>query len=164
MLAETVKIKISPLLENNPNVSPSKPDFSFPKAQHLKSERLIGKIFKGKSSSAGAFPLRAVWEEVDLFFDTKNPTIRCQVAMTVPKKTFKRAHDRNYYKRLIREAYRLHKTPFLDFLATYPKKIALMIIFTGKEATDFATVQQKMKRLLEKIVHELAETANRAPK
>ena len=132
-----------------------KPDFSFPKAEHLKSERIIGTLFKGKSPSVGAYPLRAVWQEVDAFFDTKNPIIRCQFAVTVPKKTFKRAHDRNFYKRIIREAYRLNKAEWLDFLAKTNKKIAFMVIFTGKETVDFATVNSKMQKLLRKVIGEL---------
>ncbi len=134
-----------------------KPDFSFPKAEHLKSERIISVLFKGKSPSVGAYPLRAVWQEVDFFYNTPNPTIYCQVAVTVPKKTFKRAHDRNRYKRLIREAYRLNKNVWLPFLVENNKKIALMIIFTGKEATDFDTINHKMKKLFAKMVAELSK-------
>ncbi len=139
------------LTANTLDTIPPKTDFSFPKAEHLKSERIIGALFKGKSPSVGAFPLRAVWQEVDAFFDTQNPSIYCQFAVTVPKKTFKRAHDRNFYKRIIREAYRLNKSDLLEYLARNNKKIALMVIFTGKEAADFNMVNHCMKKLFRKI-------------
>ncbi|MEY4927872.1 MAG: ribonuclease protein component [Bacteroidota bacterium] len=142
-------------MQKNDIITLEKPDFSFPKAEHLKSERIISVLFKGKASSIGAYPLRAVWQEVDFFYDTQNPTIHCQVAVTAPKKTFKRAHDRNRYKRLIREAYRLNKHEWLPFLQENKKKIALMIIFTGKEATDFDTINHKIKKMFTKMIREI---------
>lgn len=77
----------------------------FPKPEHLTLQRDIDALFAGGSLSAVAFPVRAVWREVE--WDGHGP--RVKVLVSVSKRKFKHAVDRNRAKRQIREAYRLNK-------------------------------------------------------
>ena len=75
-----------------------------------------------------------------------------QFTVSVSKRKFKRAVDRNRVKRQIREAYRLHKTPLFEKLKQSEKKYAWMVIFSGSELPDYQEVEKAMKKLISKFV------------
>lgn len=114
--------------------------FSYPKKEKLKSEKLIEQLFsEGKSVSA--FPLRMVYLKTD--FDDE---VQFKTGVSVSKRNFKNAVDRNRIKRLLREAYRLNKASYFNnILGSY----ALMILYISKDGTDFDSIDKKMKLLLD---------------
>ena len=126
------------------------PDFSFRKNERLKSRKTIGMLFKS-GSSFGVYPLRAVWQvgqnsgELGAF----------QVAVSVPKKKFRKAVDRNRLRRQVKEAYRLHRNQ-LDFEVL--PSVSLMILYTGVEALPYAVIDAAMVRMLRKLQAALRES------
>jgi ribonuclease P protein component len=124
---------------------------TFKKIEHLKREKIITALFSGQGQTVAAYPIRAVWQITPLAAER----VACQVAVTVSKRNFKRAHDRNRYKRLLREAYRLHKATLHELLTARGEQCALMLIFTAKEVQDFATVARKMQVVLKKMTTEI---------
>lgn len=77
--------------------------FTYSKDEKLKSKKLIETLFsEGKSVSK--YPLRLVYHQVD--FDNN---VDLKISVSVSKKHFKKAVDRNYFKRVLRECYRLNK-------------------------------------------------------
>ncbi len=74
-----------------------------------------------------------------------------QFTVSVSKRKFKRAVDRNRVKRQIREAYRLNKAPLFEKLKQSGKKYAWMVIFTGSELPDYQQVEKAMKKILAKF-------------
>ncbi len=114
---------------------------TFPRSQRLKSRKTIAALFSG-GSSYSAYPLRVVWQEVEA---GEEPM---QAAFTVPKKRFKTAVARNLLKRRMREAYRLGKHKVARKLEERGKKIALMLIYTGKEAADYAEIEKAAGKIL----------------
>lgn len=123
-----------------------KKSFPFRREERLKSRKTIDKLFK-RGQSFGQFPLRVVWMELE----TPMGDSPVQFALTVPKKKFKRASDRNRIRRLIREAYRLQKPYFYDRLPEELEQLAMMIIYTGKEMPDHKTIEVAMKQLLRRL-------------
>ncbi|WP_047549166.1 ribonuclease P protein component [Psychroserpens sp. Hel_I_66] len=114
--------------------------FSYSKKEKLKSQKLIEQLFsEGKSVSA--YPLRMVYLESNFEDGTQFKT-----GVSVSKRNFKKAVDRNRIKRLLREAYRLNKAEYFNNISPC---YALMILYIGKDGTDFASVEKKMKQLLE---------------
>ena len=112
--------------------------YTFPKEEHLCRKKLIEALFSKQSSSFGVYPLRIVWIPAPAL--TNAPP---QVLISVSKRTFKRAVDRNRLKRLIREAYRLNKYRLTEQPNGHP--IALLgIIFTGKEKSPLTLVEKKL--------------------
>ena len=114
--------------------------FSYPKKEKLKSQKLIEQLFsEGKSVSA--YPLRMVYLKTEFEDDTQFKT-----GVSASKRNFKKAVDRNRIKRLLREAYRLNKATYFNNISSC---YTLMILYIGKDGTDFASVDKKMKQLLE---------------
>lgn len=117
--------------------------FTFNKTEKLKSEKLIEKLFlEGKS--VVAYPLRLVY--IETVFDSG---VKTKVGVSVSKRHFKRAVDRNRIKRLMREAYRLQKGLFFNNSSS---SYALMILYIGKDKPDFESIQQKTKQLFDKFL------------
>jgi ribonuclease P protein component len=124
--------------------------FTFKKSERLCSQKIIGELFlSGKSFMC--YPLKVVWIETALY----NTPYHAQVAFSVPKKTFKKAHDRNSIKRKLRESYRFHKSSFYVFLEQNGKQIAMMILFISKEDQDFRKIDASMVKILDHLQHKL---------
>ena len=86
------------------------------------------------------------------FLDTVLPEpVAAQVMVTVSKKKFKRAVDRNRVKRLLREAWRLEKMDMENRLAADEKQRAIVFIFVGHELPEFEEVQSAIALLVSQM-------------
>lgn len=115
---------------------------TYPKSEKLKSKKHLDELFSvGKSVSA--FPIKMVYSQLEAAEDRSN-----KVGVSVPKRNFKHAVDRNKLKRLMREVYRKNKY----LLANDERRYACMFIFTGKKPEDYAALHPKMEKLLHKFL------------
>lgn len=131
--------------------------YTFPKEEHLCRKKLIEELFSKQSSSFGVYPLRIVW--IKAAAPTSAPP---QVLISVSKRTFKRAVDRNRLKRLIREAYRLNKYRLMEQPGGH--EIALLgIIFTGKEKSPLTLVEKKLISAFHRLLGTTIEAATASP-
>ena len=124
------------------------PDFSFRKRERLTSSKSISLLFQ-QGQSRSSFPIRILYsvrEEGD---------IQAKVAISVPKRLFKRAVDRNLLKRRIREAYRLNKRFFYTPLEEMNLKVNLVIQYQHKEILDFEPIKKGLLKALEKVAKDL---------
>lgn len=117
--------------------------FGLKKAERLCSKKAIETLFASSDSkSLSAYPIRAV------FRNTEEADIR--ILVSVSKRRFRHAVDRNRAKRQLREAYRQNK----HILAPVKQGTGLDIAFiwlTDKQQPS-SLVSKKMVALLEKIV------------
>lgn len=117
--------------------------YTYPKSEKLKSRNIIEKMFaEGKTVSK--YPLRLVY--VPLQDDTEGIL---KMGVSVSKRNFKRAVDRNYYKRLLREAYRLNKHIITEKLQ---QPTAFMFFYQTKDRLTFEEVNEKAIQLFEKFL------------
>ncbi len=104
-------------------------------------------LFSAQGHSLAAFPLRAVWTEVD----GEEPV---QMMVSVSKRRLRHAVDRNRAKRLVREAYRQNKHLLLDQLGD--RHLALAFLWLADDTQNFAIVNAKMRNLLLRVGESLA--------
>lgn len=127
-------------------------NFNYPKNEKLKSKISIGLLFsEGKSVSK--YPLRLVYHSGSL-----NENEKIKMGVSVSKKHFKKAVDRNRFKRILRETYRLNKHILLDNL---DKPYAFMFFYQTKERLSYDEINTKTIQLFEKFVAQVLNKENR---
>jgi len=120
------------------------------KAERLKSETRIGKMFEGGvSKSFSIFPMRVVYMPVE------QSEVPASILVSVSKRRFKRAVKRNRVKRQIREAYRKNKQLLTDELLRCNQHLAVAFIYLSDELTSSAELEEKMKIALQRISEKL---------
>ena len=123
---------------------------TFNKRERIVSRKLIEQLFsKGSSFSVSAFPLRIVVMETARMADD----IPVQVLVSVSKRHFKHAVDRNRVKRQVREAYRHHKQ-ILTEKVQQEQTLAIAFIWLADELHESVTVEKSVKRLLGKVAEQ----------
>lgn len=115
---------------------------TYPKNEKLKSRTTIDRMFaEGKSVSK--YPLRLVYIPLEKVED-----VPLKTGVSVSKKHFKKAHDRNYFKRVLRETYRHHKHIIINRL---DKPYAFMFFYQTKDRLSFEEINTKTIQLFEKF-------------
>ena len=118
-------------------------NFTYPKNEKLKSKITIGLLFtEGKSVSK--YPLRLVYKAGS--FDESE---KIKMGVSVSKKNFKKAVDRNYFKRILRETYRLNKHLLIDNL---DQPYSFMFFYQTKDRLTYAEINTKTIQLFEKFL------------
>ncbi len=125
--------------------------FGFPNAHHLKSKIIIDQAFE-TGETVKAFPLLARCLSTEL-----TQSVPTQLLISVPKRKFKRAVDRNRIKRWIREAWRLERARFEEDLGKQGEQWAIVLIFVGKEMPDWYACEAAMKKLIRRLEEHLQQ-------
>ena len=129
-------------------------DFRFQREERLKSQKVISRLFK-EGRSFSCYPLRLVWLDISDYPLSKSPI---QFSLSVPKKNFKRAVDRNLLRRRIRESYRLQKHELYLFLKDHTtlseKQFAFMVIYTAKEILPYPEIHKGIRKMIAKFKQE----------
>jgi ribonuclease P protein component len=128
--------------------------FSFRKDEILRKKKLIDRLF-AEGSTFYIFPFKIFWLALPL--DTSNPA---QILITVGKRSFKNATDRNRVKRQIREVYRVHKHELYDNLVKVQQNCILGIIYTTNLHLPTVELEIKIKAVLKRLFSELNKKLN----
>lgn len=123
-------------------------DNTYPKKEKLKSKKTIELLFS-EGKSVAKYPLRLVYSA------TQNQEEKLLFGVSVSKKHFKNAVDRNYYKRVLRECYRLNKHLLIDHL---DKPYAVLFFYQSKERLTYQEIHEKTVLLFEKWIQKIQET------
>lgn len=123
------------------------PLHSFKREERLKSRKIISQLFAG-GQSFGQYPLRLIWVETD----GKKGAHPIQCTVSVAKKKFPKATDRNRIRRQIKEAYRLNKNGLYEALEASEPRYAFMILYVAKEALPYQEIESAMKKMLKRFL------------
>jgi len=77
-----------------------------------------------------------------------------QLLISVTKKNFKKAVDRNKLKRLVREGYRSNKLLLYDYLNEHNKSTLLGLIYVGETILSPKEIEQKLILILQRLIEQ----------
>lgn len=118
--------------------------FTYSRSEKLKSRKLLNQVF-AEGKSLNVFPLKITFTSKDI-----ETISSANIGVGASSRYFKKAVDRNRVKRLLREAYRLHKNQLLELLPE-KKQVNVFILFIGKEIAETALIAEKMPIILQKL-------------
>ena len=148
IILTTKKFPISALTKPNPHT-----DQSLPKAFKLCSLKKIEQLHQS-GQLIKAYPLRVLYL-LEEYTPEAATTEVFQVLFSAPKRRFKRAHDRNYIKRLMREVLRKNKLPLLAALQQNHKKMVFSLTFVSNERPSYQLLEQKLCKALDLLIKEI---------
>lgn len=127
------------------------PDLKQGRDRSLKRRVVMDRAF-AEGETAKGFPLLAKYVSVPP--DGPSPT---RVAFTVSKKRIKRAVDRNRIKRLMRETWRLNRSPF-EAQVPEGTQSAIVLIFVGRALPSAHEMEKGMVKLIQRMIAPPSDT------
>lgn len=121
--------------------------FTLSKEERICSKKLINELFTGNGRSMTAFPLRVVFMKRTIVDDQP----RAAMLVSVPKRYFKHAVDRNRVKRQVREAFRRNKSIITQNITDDHDAVAMAFVWLTNEKFPSSEVENRMVRLLTRI-------------
>ncbi len=115
--------------------------FTFKKSERVYKRDEIQALFKS-GSSFNEFPFRVLSLKIE---KEEEPV---KIAVSIPKRRFKKAVDRNLLKRRVKEAYRINKTNLRELLAEEDFSLIVIFIYIGNEALPFKHIEHKINLIL----------------
>jgi len=115
-----------------------------------KEERLCGKILFDNllkdNKNFVRYPIRVLYR-----ISQNKSNFPARIGISVGKKRFKHAVDRNFLKRQIRESYRLNKPDFFEHL---PESLTIdvLFIYLDHHMLPYSTINKAVKTSLENII------------
>jgi len=126
-------------------------DFSFKKGERISSRRTISTLFtEGKAIPVHPFRILYQYRYSNV---AKHPAA---IAISVPKRLFGKAVDRNLLKRRTREAYRRSKPFFYTSLRKLGLHVNLVILYQHHQVLDYHSMHDALRQGLELLVQEIS--------
>lgn len=122
--------------------------YTFTKIERLNSKKHIDQLFtEGKTFFSYPFKVFYLFQESEKEFPV-------QLLISVTKKNFKKAVDRNKLKRLVREGYRSNKLLLYDYLNEHNKSTLLGLIYVGETILSPKEIEQKLILILQRLIEQ----------
>ncbi|PHN05578.1 ribonuclease P protein component [Flavilitoribacter nigricans DSM 23189 = NBRC 102662] len=114
---------------------------------------MIQAMFSRQGESFGQYPLRLVWMPME----ERRSEFPVQFGLSVPKRHFKKAVQRNVLRRKIREAYRLNKYRIYRDLPDEEQQYGFMVLYTGREMHDYETIEKAMQQMIRRFIKKVKQ-------
>ncbi len=126
--------------------------FSYGRKERLKKRKQITELFE-KNQSFLFFPIKVFYKKPSQPLD-----FLIKTGVGANSRNFKKAVHRNRIKRLLREAYRLHKLPLHQYLEQHNQQAIVFFLYIDKALPQKKVLQNKMPSLIRELVKRLNET------
>ncbi len=118
----------------------------FRKAERITSKLLIDRLFDGEGTlSMTVFPFRVVYMRIP------KKDVPVSILVSVPKKRFHHAVDRNRMKRLTREAYRRQKNILWNAISEQDEGFAIAFICISSKLCSYQIVYKSINKVLTRL-------------
>lgn len=121
----------------------------FGKKYKLCSQKIIDRLFKD-SKSVKQYPLRIMYI---LNPEDHEMEVQFQIAIAVPKKNIKKAHERNRIKRVLREQIRLNKKELEQELVKTKTQLVMFLIYSEKTELELGIINKKINNLITQLIN-----------
>lgn len=124
--------------------------YTLTRAERLRGKRRIDGLWSGTGRSMSVFPIRVVY----LLTEAEEGEAPLSMMVTVPKRWFHHAVDRNRIKRQIREAFRHNKHTLTEHIA---QGKALHMAFLWQQSLHLSSIEvaRRMQLLLQRVSERL---------
>lgn len=130
-------------------------NFKLTKEERIYKRDELQRLFKS-SESFTAYPFKVVHYENSEFKEGE-PALK--FAVSVPKRNFKKAVDRNLLKRRCREAFRLNRNELKEKLISDKKQVLFMIIYIARAPLNYQKIEEKIILTLQRLQTIYAENS-----
>lgn len=120
------------------------------KSERISRKLVVDSLFNGENKSLVAYPLRVVYALLP------KDDEEASILVSVPKKKFHHAVDRNRMKRQVRESYRMNKDVIMKKMAGRDEMLAMAFVCIADQPCE----SEQVKRSVMKLLHKIAETLN----
>lgn len=124
--------------------------YSFSKTERICSKLTIEKLFAGGNRSTAVYPLRAVY-----MTEEGKDGVPASILISVPKRRFRHAVDRNRMKRQVREAYRLNKHMLWEVLQSQGLSASIAFVCIADDLCSSVQVERSVKKILHRIAEQI---------
>ena len=114
------------------------------KKEKLKARKSIESLFRSGNTFSSP-PFRLLYRRVE------GLAVPVQMTVAIPKRSIRRAVDRNLLKRRTREAYRLQKHQLLEKVAPKNDCYEILFLYHSDEIADFNTIRRAVRVLLTRL-------------
>ena len=130
-------------------------NFKLTKEERIYKRDELQKLFLN-SESLVVFPFKVVHYQSDIA-NSSEPSLK--FAVSIPKRNFKKAVDRNLLKRRTKEAFRLNKNDLKLALNSANKQVLFIVIYIAKEALSYEKIEEKIILTLQRLQSKYAENS-----
>jgi ribonuclease P protein component len=133
---------------------------TFTKKERLCLKKEIADLFE-KGEKWSCYPFRIILN----VSKNDDQDFSSAILVSVAKKNFRLASDRNKIKRQIRESYRLYKTDFLNQFSNHSSenpnlKVHIGFIYNSKTKEPWNSLSLKLKRALNEVAERVRKNFN----
>ena len=125
---------------------------TFPKTERLFGVKRIERLHT-QGEAFIIYPFRIVF----IVGNDESETIPVRAMVSVSKKKFRNAVDRNRIKRLMREVYRLNKSSLISNIAENRQQIHLAFQYISDEILPFSDMNYRMQKALGKLIKKISD-------